>query len=179
MLRTLLLSGSLLVLLTACSSISTDHDFDAEADFSKYRSFAWIPSAAERIANPVEHSQLQDRRIRAAVERELAGKGITATAGNPDLIVAYSTRTTEKTEVFDNGFNSYGYRGYRGSYWRPSTMNVYQYEEGTLIVDLIDAEKKQLVWRGKAVGIVGEYKESEKQINEAVQKLFLAYPPEK
>ena len=177
MLRSLILAGSLIVLLTACSSISTDHDFDDQADFSKYVSYAWIPASAERIADPVEHSQLQDRRIRAAVERELAGKGITAAAGSPDLIVAYSTKTTEKTEVFDGGYNSYGYRGYRGNYWRPSSMNVYQYEEGTLIVDLIDAEKKQLVWRGKAVGIVGEYKDSEEQINKAVQKLFLNYPP--
>ncbi len=76
MLRTLLLSGSLIVLLTACSSISTDHDFDAEADFSKYRSFAWIPSAAERIANPVEHSQLRTAGFAPRSNASSPGRGL-------------------------------------------------------------------------------------------------------
>jgi hypothetical protein len=118
-----------------------------------------------------------DRRIRAAIERELAGKGIQATSGTPDLIVAYSTRTQQRTQVYDSGYAGYGYWGWRGSYWRPSTIDVYQYEEGTLIVDLIDAARKRLVWRGKAVAVVGDYAGSEQRINEAVQKLFESYPP--
>jgi hypothetical protein len=179
MARSLLITGLCALLLTACSTIATDHDFDEQADFSAYRSFQWIPASAETVADPLEISQLQDRRIRAAIERELAGKGITAVAGSPNLIVAYSTRTSQKTEVYDRGYGGYGYRGYHGSYMRPTSIDVYQYEEGTLIVDLIDAEKKQLVWRGKATGVVGNYENSEKQINEAVQKLFLNYPPKK
>ncbi len=179
MIRSLLTAGLCAVLLAACSSISTDHDFDDQADFSKYGSFQWLPASAERITDSVQFSQLLDRRVRNAVERELAGKGIRPTSDQPDLIVAYSTKTTQKTEVVDSGYAGYGYYGWRGSYWRPSSIDVYQYEEGTLIVDLIDAARKRLVWRGKAVGVVGDYADSEKQINEAVRKLFLNYPPEK
>jgi hypothetical protein len=177
MTRSLLVTGLFALLLTGCSSVSTDYDFDATADFSKYRSFQWIPASAERVANPAELSQLQDRRIRDAVQKNLAEKGISPAAANPDLIVAYSTRIDPKTEVIDDGYHGYGYWGYRGSYYRPSSMQVYQYEEGTLIVDLIDARRKQLVWRGKAVGIVGDYADSENRINEAVQQLFTHYPP--
>ena len=54
----------------------------------------------------------------------------------------------------------------------------YGSDEG-VVIDLIDAQKKQLVWRGKAVGIVGDYADSENRINEAVKKLFQHYPPPK
>ena len=179
MARSLIGFGCCVLLLASCSSVSTDYDFDDQVDFSMYRSYQWVPSDSESTPNSVEYSQLIDRRIRAAVEQNLAAEGLTPASTAPNLLVAYSTRTDRKTEVLDNGYYGYGYRGWRGSYWRPSTMQVYQYEEGTLVIDLIDAQKKQLVWRGKAVGIVGDYADSENRINEAVKKLFQHYPPPK
>lgn len=179
--RSLLLAGLCTVLLTACSSIATDYDFDDQADFSKYRTFQWAPASAKTAADPMQFSEIQDRRIRDAVELALGGDGITLAASNPDLLVAYSTRTNQKTQVVDSGYNAYGYgyRGWRGDYWRPSTIDVYQYQEGTLIVDLIDAKAKRLVWRGKATGVVGDYADADKLINEAVTEMFVNYPPKK
>ncbi|NIR68637.1 DUF4136 domain-containing protein, partial [candidate division KSB1 bacterium] len=56
-------------------------------------------------------------------------------------------------------------------YWRGRPRGrVYRhrYKEGTLILDIVDPQLKQLVWRGWAVGVVGNVEESEKRINESV-----------
>jgi hypothetical protein len=37
---------------------------------------------------------------------------------------------------------------------RPRSVDVNQYTEGTLIVDMVEAASKQLVWRGTATGTI-------------------------
>ena len=45
------------------------------------------------------------------------------------------------------------------------------------MVDLIDSAGNQLVWRGKAIGVVGDYDSQEARIREAVMEMFKKYPP--
>jgi hypothetical protein len=53
---------------------------------------------------------------------------------------------------------------------------------GTLIVDLIDAQKKEMVWRGTATKTLdpsASPEEKQAHLNEAVQKMLENYPPKK
>lgn len=173
--KTLVLTAAAAALLAACSTISVDTDYDKTADFSQFQTFDWAPPAAMRIAG--EYNQLTDQRIRAALTDALSAKGIEQAPGNPQLLVAFHTGVRERTEVFNTGWGG-GYSGY--GYWPGyghSNIETRNYTEGTLMVDLIDAGEKRLVWRGKAVGVVGDYESQESRIREAVMEMFKKYPP--
>ena len=71
--------------------------------------------------------------------------------------------------------------GYWGGYWGPGGTSTYEYEEGSLILDFVDAKSKKLIWRGAAkaeVNRVNTPEKAEKLISEAVQEILKNFPPE-
>lgn len=168
---------------TGCSSISVKQDFDTQADFVVYRTYAWIQQPTTAIGSAKAAQQMNtllDKRIKDAVNTQLAAKGMTLVAENPDALVIYHTGIDNKIEVQDYGYTypRYGYGGWYGG----GQVDVYEYNEGTLIVDLIDAKSDQLVWRGTATKVIDETasaQEREANLNEVIGKLFAQYPPQK
>jgi len=175
------LIGTVLV-ATGCSSISVRQDYDTQADFVAYRSYAWIQQSTTAVGSAKAAQQtntLLDKRIKSAVDTQLAAKGMTLVVENPDALVVYHTGIDNKIEVQDYGYTypRYGYAG-----WYGGEVDVYEYNEGTLIVDLIDAKSDQLVWRGTATKIIDETastQQREANLNEVVAKIFAQYPPHK
>ena len=169
-------------LAAGCSSISVKNDFDKEADFTAYRTFAWLqePVTAIGDANAARQmNTLLDKRIRTAVETELQAKGMTVNTENPDLLVVYHTGVDNKIDVTDWG---YSYPTRYGGWYGGSNVDVYEYKEGTLIVDLIDGKSKQLVWRGDATKTLEENpspERMEQNLREVVGRMFANYPPAK
>ncbi|RMF57941.1 MAG: DUF4136 domain-containing protein, partial [Calditrichaeota bacterium] len=157
------LSLSLLILLSGCSPISVRTDYDREVDFAHYRTFKWMPRAKQKKARGVPVSPLVDKRIRRAVERELASKGyVISQSGRADALLAYHVVVHQHMDVTAWG---YGYRG-----WRYPRYRARRYREGTLIVDIVDPVEKKLVWRGWATGVLAHDVESDKKIRDAVAK---------
>ena len=67
-----------------------------------------------------------------------------------------------------------------GGYWRRGGTSKFKYQEGNLILDFVDAESKQLIWRGQAKGFVDRKsnpKKDDKLVNEAVRKILKNFPP--
>jgi hypothetical protein len=73
----------------------------------------------------------------------------------------------------------YGYN--YSQYWIRNQMDVYQYREGTLIIDLMDANNNNLIWRGWGTAILdnGDIDLTEEKINHAVYKILKEFPPNK
>ncbi|UCH83782.1 MAG: DUF4136 domain-containing protein [Candidatus Latescibacterota bacterium] len=175
------LMGALcLVALTfGCSSYSVNHDWDRDAPFPTYKTYNWLDISRPEpgsIQAARSRNDLLEGRIKRAVNSELAKKGLTFVNDNPDLLVVYHTGVESKINVTDWGYRySYDYWG-----WGGRQIDVYQYQEGTLIVDLIENATKELVWRGYATRTVDENWSPEKEeqvINTAVGKIFKKYPP--
>ncbi len=115
------------------------------------------------------------QRVGAAVEAQLKAKGYVPAEGAPDFLVATYVGQLSRIQVTDWG---YGY-GPRAA-WYGGGVDVYQYEEGSLIVDIVDARSKRLVWRGTATAIVdpgATPEERTERIQEAVAKVFKDFPP--
>ena len=114
--------------------------------------------------------------LRSAVNAQLSAKGMSIDVENPDLALAFHVGSENKINVSSYG---YGYgRGFYGGGGR--NVDVYQYTKGTLIIDFIDWEVKELVFRGTATAIINEnpsQQQSDKVINEAVAKMLTNYPP--
>jgi hypothetical protein len=168
---------------TGCSSISVRQDYDTQADFVAYKTYAWIQQPTTAIGSAKAAQQMNtllDKRIKDAVNTQLAAKGMTLVAENPDALVIYHTGIDNKVEVQDYGYTypRYPYGGWYGG----GQVDVYEYNEGTLIVDLIDAKSDQLVWRGTATKVIDETasaQQREANLNEVIAKVFTQYPPKK
>lgn len=171
------IAGTALLLGAACASpIKTAHDSDPEADFSRYESYAWIQDGP--LIGPgtgrgglAYISPIDDQRIRAAVEGELAARGYSKVASleQADLGVSYAVGTEEKTSIREQPGSRvyYGGYGYGGWYWG-SEVRVQQYTEGTLRIEFWDRRSKQAVWVGWASKRLSRSDDSKETIGEAV-----------
>lgn len=162
------------------------YDFDKDKDFSKYRTYKWVP-----IKGADQPDELTAKRITSAVDAELATKGLTKTdSDNADLLIGYQTAVgTEKQYTSYNtgwgygpgwGAGWYGYGGGMTStttYGSTSTVYI-----GQLDLSMYDPAAKQLVWRGvasKTLDPKAKPEKKEKNIGKAVNKLLKKYPPER
>jgi hypothetical protein len=158
------------------------YDFDKDKDYSKYKTYRWVA-----IKGAEQGDDLTAKRIRDAIDAELAKKGLTKTdADKADLYVGYQTAVGTEKEF--TSFNTgWGYGPGWGGYWYGggmtsgttyvSSSTVYI---GTLDLSMYDPATKQLVWRGSASKTLdpkAKPEKKEKNINKAVAKLLKNFPP--
>ncbi|HEU4929094.1 MAG TPA: DUF4136 domain-containing protein [Candidatus Krumholzibacteria bacterium] len=169
------------LLFLGCSQYDIKSDYDLDSNFAAFRTYAWMTPAttsegATSANTAIQRNTLLDKRIRSAVDAAMASKGFTVNDENPDVLVVYHTGMQNKVDVTDWGYS------YAGSYWgwAGRDIDVYNYTEGTLIVDLVNSQTKQLAWRGSATGVVEPGRspeEVQERINDVVTKIFDNYPP--
>ena len=164
----------LLFLVASCSSVRVSSDYDLKTDFSKYKTFAFYKKGIDKV----EISDLDKKRILRAVESELEAKGFTKSE-NPDLLVNIFTKSRQKVDIYNNNNNMYF--GWHPWYYGPNFgTHISKYTEGTLFIDLIDAEKKELAWQGVGSGALnttGNVAKKEQRIKEFVAEIMAEYPP--
>ncbi len=169
----------LLVAMAGCSSMSVTYDYDNNIAWGNYRTYAWLGSdmpSSENMSNPQLGGELLDKRVREAMHHEMEARGIKL-SDTPDILVKYHLGTEEKVQVTDWGYRySDYYWGYGGR-----QIDVYQFTQGMLVVDIIDAEEKTLVWRGTATGTVEEGQRSpeemQERVNKVLHKILENFPP--
>jgi hypothetical protein len=160
-------------LLAACSGMSVNSDYDQSYDFSSLHNYAWADISGDKQAA----DQITLRRVMDATDQVLEGKGFTKTdPSQASFLVAIQTGKQQQTQ-----YNTYG----MGGWWAAGGMTTtteQTYDTGTLILDIVDANKKQLIWRGSASGVVNPDDSTQKKtenVNEAVTKILANFPPQK
>lgn len=144
-------------------------DFDADVDFSKYDSFHFGNYIAP-------DNDLFIKRMKVGLEEQLTDKGLEKKEkgeGKLRVVFIASTRVKKEVDVQEMGYT------YRRTAWRGSVavIDVKEVNVGTLIVDLIDAETNELVWRGVAKGTLSsEPEKNQKKIKKSLDKMFKKYP---
>lgn len=160
---------------------TTRIDYDKTADFSVYRTYGF---PKETGTDRGGYSTLMTSYLKSSVSTAMEARGYKYSEERPDLLVNFFTNTRERTESRPGpgpafGYGYYGYR--RGLY---SAWPLYDddrtvtYKIGTLNIDIVDAEKKQLVWEGIAEGrVTDESMENPKAtVNGVVTELMRQYP---
>jgi hypothetical protein len=159
--------------LAGCGSgLQINHDYDTQVNFRQIYLYQWTESNNQG-------GDLVAARIKNAVNNQLAQKGMTETTTNPDVYVMYHIGTKDKVDIQSYGYGYGGYGRYYGAYGGGG-VSTYNYTEGTLIIDMYDAESKQLVWRGSGTGVIDENPTPEKltaNVNSAVAAILSQYPP--
>jgi hypothetical protein len=167
-------------LLVACSNAPiVRSDYDPRADFSAYRSFAFMePLGTDRAG----YTTLLTERLKRAVALQMESRGYIYQEKNPDVWINFQSQVQSKTEYVPPppmmwgvgyGFGFYG--GWPGYAFGP---DVIQYNEGTLKVDLIDARRKQMVWEGVGTTLVDNPQQSasDAMVENMVSSIFARYP---
>ncbi|WP_025608877.1 DUF4136 domain-containing protein [Pontibacter actiniarum] len=186
-----LLLGLCFLLLAGCApSVQVATDYDRSANFGQFQTFSFFqdrPSEPRDAA--VNFDTSLDLYLRNAIRQSLGNQGLRFDTTNPDLKVAYDVTVNTETEVNTNYAYAPGF-GYGYSYWYgyrynygfnrfPTTYRtVNQYKEGTVVVDLINPDTNELVWRGvgeAAVDMSGGIEQE--KINTIVSNILQKYPP--
>lgn len=174
----------LVLMLTSCVSVRVASDYDQQADFNNYKSFAFYKTGIDKA----EISDLDKKRILRAIEAEMLAKGFVK-SDNPDVLVNIFTKEKERVDVYNNwGWGGFGWGGFGwggwgwgwGPGWGAGFNNVATRTEGSLYIDVIDTTEKELVWQGKGTGNLvtnNNIEKKEARIREFVQEIMKQYPP--
>jgi hypothetical protein len=169
--KTIPLFGILTLGLTlACSTLTTNVDYDHTVDWSPYKTFM----IAEGTKDPVTFTQ---KRIEDSITSTLTSKGWQAVTSNPGVLVYTHVRLSNQKQWTAQTMGGWGYRGWGGMGGGMTTATETNIPIGTLIVDLVDPAKKEMVWRGTATDQVSGSGEDKGKIQAAVQALFKNFPP--
>ena len=166
---TLLWTAGLVLLARGAAAQDVNYDYDRHANFAAYRTYAWV-GATTLAADDLNHA-----RIVAAVDRELAAKGLAQadSGANPDMQVLYLVGLRQDLEL--NGYENRLVVPDDGASW----ARVEPVPVGTLAVEIIDAKSHALVWRAAATKDLdlGQSPDRwERNLNKAVEKMFKHYP---
>jgi hypothetical protein len=166
--RLLFLVAALVVTsATAWAHITTDYDH--KADFARFKTYSW--------GNVKAADSLWDERVKEAVDSQLAAKGWTQVPSGGDVVVTArdAIHNQQELNTFYNGFG--GGRRFGGGIGT-STTTVDTYKVGTLIIDVIDGQTKNLIWRSAASDTLSNKPDKNiKSLDKNVQKMFQHFPP--
>jgi len=135
--------------------VRVSSDYDQNINFAEYKTYAFYKPGIDKA----EISDLDKKRILRAIEKEMTAKGFTK-SDNPTILVSIFAKANKRVSVYQN--------------------NRFGFGEGVLYIDLLDANKKQLVWQGKGTAPLTNKNidKREERIQEIVQEIMTVYPPE-
>ena len=184
MMRNLLIATTVL-LLAACSQ-TPDWDYDQSTNFSNFKTFAWVKDAS--LTKDVENYQINpimEKRVREAVNADLTQKGLSMVSiDKADVLINYHASVDKKIDIdtFSTHYSA------TWNHWRNpwgtsihADNKVREYEVGTLIIDIVDQNSNQLIWRGAKEGRLKKNQKPEKRtqvINETVINILSNFPPQ-
>jgi len=171
------LLSAIALLFTGCATKAVI-DYDADADFSKYRTFAWKDSGEDLS----DTAPLWHDRVVKGIQTRLEAAGNQIVTENPDAFITYYSAEKQETTVVTDTMG-YGV----GSSWRwgyggvgATTSHAVTYDVGTLIVDVWDASENKLVWRATATDTLYENPEkNEKLLNQMLDSMVEEWQKEK
>ena len=176
-------------LASGCASNPVSSSWDSEADFSKYRTYAF---ADKSDREEEQYRSLMAKRVEASIARELDARGYAQalegeTAG---LLVDYYGQVEDKQKIVSTptptgvygGYGAYGaygrYGGYGVGMGYSSSVSTVNYKEGTLSIIPVDNAKKQMVWEGALQDSISkkDLNNPGETVSNAVTKIFEPYP---
>jgi Domain of unknown function (DUF4136) len=191
-------AATTLLLLAACSSgpPKPDVDYKHDYDFTKVQKLAFYKNSGQVSGdNPLQLSDIQRNRIDEALAFALRNRGfdVVDDASEADMLISWHLATQHKTDVRTYQSPSYGAYGGYGGYGRYNRYSAYNcwscsptqtevsvqnYTQGTFIVDMIDPDMRQSVWRGVTQSkLKGKHEEDQGRYNEAATAIFASFPP--
>jgi len=161
--KNLWIIGFTVFLLASCAtSYLVKSDYEKGVDFSEYKTFQILK---QKHGFPVGANPINKQRIDRAILKEMNTLNFDPSK-DPDLLISWFIKVEKVEEV--NVYHDY-YGRWRAGRW----VDINKYDQGTLIIDIIDRNKKQVVWHGTTSDrIYEDMPDVEEKINDAVHAMF-------
>lgn len=171
--------------LSGCSGIPVKQDYDVNADFTQIRTLQWLPETKQvtpKASDFAKQQPLIAKRIDQAIASSLGAKGMQLWPSQADAFITYHVvvKTMLRSEPVSPSFG-FGFWGRHTGVMFHTPHEIYEYEDGTLIIDIIDLQGN-LLWRGSSNTYLVEQETPEKTtalVNAVVGKVLAQYPPKK
>jgi len=163
------------LVLTGCATMNVSSHIERNVNFADYVTYDWGPPDNLPVGDPrLDNNPFFNDYLQGAIEKQLARKGYApGLGGTPDLLIHYHASVNQKLDVYEVD-QSYGYC------YGNCEAQIVDYEQGTIIIDIVDTKTNKVVWRGWAQdamnGIIDNQDRLEKQVDEGVTKMMMMLP---
>jgi hypothetical protein len=165
------------LVLIGCATMNVSSHIERGADFTHYRTWDWGPADAWPTGDPrLDKNPFFQDYLLGAVEKQMAAKRyVRAEEGTePDLLIHYHANISQRFDVA-------GLDTRNGYCYDDCDPRVIEFEQGTLVLDVIDTHTHKVVWRGWAQdsveGVIDNQARMERQIDTAIRRVFERFPP--
>jgi hypothetical protein len=134
-----------------------------------------------RATNPILENSITLDQLRHDLEQAMLARGYRPQPDDADLSIAYYIGVRQRLQVNDYGYG-YPFWGWRWQ-WGPGwgawpAQEVTTYEQGTVIIDVLDGAGRRLVWRGMGrMQVPSDERDYDRAIDEAVNAVMARFPP--
>lgn len=161
--------------IAGCATMNVSSHIERNVNFTEYLTYDWGPPDNLPVGDPrLDNNPFFIDYLQGAIEKKMAAKGFErAVNGGADLLIHYHASVNQKLEVYEVD-HRYGYC------YGNCEPEIVDYEQGTLVIDLVDAHTNKVVWRGWAQdamnGVIDNQERLEKQVDEGVTKMMMLLP---
>jgi len=175
----MLLIATAIIVWSCAPTLKVNSDYDKDVNFSTYKKFALYNP--ENINQAI--SELNRARVVTAIKSEMVKRGFVEDSTSPDLLVNAVAIFEDRQSMSSTSTGGGYYGGRYGAYgWgggsSHTTYDVRNYKDGSLVIDVIEASTKKLVWQGTGnKEIDGPVKNPDVNIPKAVGLIMTSFPP--
>jgi hypothetical protein len=174
--RVLLVGMFIIFLLSFCSSVRVMVDYDETVNFDDYSTYCFVRPKRQQTNRPGSvRSPFITKEIMNEIKPIMESKGFSEaeTKEQADLIVVFYASIQRRSDYVPPAYRV----GRWGRVWRARPGHVVRYKEGTLVIDIVDQNRKELVWQGIGKGVLDRDNPAENLV-EAVEKVLEKFPPQ-
>jgi len=176
--RILLLIITLGLTLNGYTQVLVSYDKAEDADFSRYKTYRIYKLDVTTMPEFQPREEGLNHLIKA-ISDQMNLRGLTFTKDDPDLVINLGITISEETQTRETTIrDAPSYIGQRNYHWEAQEVVVGVYKAGTVVMDVVDQEKNEMVWQGVVRGVISEKKpeKNQKKIDKGVEKLFKKFP---
>ena len=161
--------------MAGCATLTVGSHIDRTVNFGEYITYDWGPPDNLPVGDPrLDNNSFFRDYLEGAVEKWLAFKGYgRAVSGQPDLLIHYHASVNQKVDVYESD-QQYGYC------YGDCADRIAEFEQGTLVVDVVDARTNKVIWRGWAqdtmTGVIDNQSRLQEQVTKNVAAMMAALP---
>ena len=163
--------------LAGCATMSVSSHLQRDIDFIEYVTYDFGARDHFPVGDPrLDNNPFFRDYVEGAIEKQMAAKGYElAVTGRPDLLLHYHASVSQRIDVYQADA-AHGY--YPGPALTESQTRAF--EQGTLILDVVDARTDRVIWRGWAqdsmTGVIDDQRRLERQVNEGITRMMRLLP---
>ena len=156
------LISALVLLMSSCAAIKVMSDYNKQVNFAEYNTFQLLE---RKSSFPFGANPINQERLEKGIKEKMTSLNFKESE-NPDLYITYFVKKVlrENAKVYGEVYDEWDY---------PNQNEIFQYQEGTLVVDLLDVKRGKVVWHGALTRPTTEnINTAEKRINQNMEAMF-------